>query len=494
MGNDNLGGKKSGVIKNTLIAILAVGLLATSGYALYEHQTRTKLTGEEKKILNGYELRKNEWLYGNEDEYLQDDAVAGVINGPASTRNDPYTFYTKSRADQGLSTDGKGFGFTTHSYDGGLYIVDVHLDSSAEKSGIRKGDVLYSITSPVSYNFKDHTNAEVSTYLHNLSSSTEYEFTGVHSNQQPFTVKRTKSDYSQRLITVLDTPKASNGYTRAVKVNTRLGAPTTALKAVLNQEKNKIQHLVLDFRGNGGGYLDQAADRASLFVKKGTLLYQRKDKDGKIVGSAVQKSNPVYNFSQYSIIQDGNTASASETFILARRAGTNAKVYGFKSYGKGIAQGFRQYSDGSVIRYTSAYVYGPERKNETRYDEGKDSDDIRCIHKKGIVPDVTFSVDYDFLDSIWELSSTMGISETAQSFFLTALRRMDSSVPESYSKNYHFDDAVESYFNLVKTKYSLTEAFGDNGARDKTLNQKWGKDCYDLYLHYYELLTRRSYD
>ena len=59
---------------------------------------------------------------------------------------------------------------------------------------------------------------------------------------------------------------------------------------------------------------------------------------------------------------------------------------------------------------------------------------------------------------------------------------------------HHFDDAIESYFNLVKEKYGLSDAFNEKGAMDRTLNQKWDKDCFDLYLEHYDRLTRRCYD
>ena len=184
---------KTGTWKNIWIAVLAVACLGTSCFAVYEHFSRTKLSSDEQKLIAGYHLLQNEWLYGNEESYLKDDAIAGLLNGPASTRNDPYTFYTKNRDEQGLSTDGKGFGFTSHSYDGGLYILGTEMDSPSEKAGLTKGDVLYSITSPVTYSFKEHTPTEIDSYLKGLDSSTEYTFSGVHSNQKEFTLKRTKS-------------------------------------------------------------------------------------------------------------------------------------------------------------------------------------------------------------------------------------------------------------------------------------------------------------
>lgn len=486
--------KKRNIKRKVTLSLLSVSLLGRAGGIVYLTRTRTKLDDEQKKILSEYELLKNEWLFGNEASALGDEALEGLLNGPASKRDDPYTFYTKNREDQGLSTDGKGFGFTSHSYDGGIYISEISLDSAAEKAGLVKGDVLYSVTSPSFYDFKQHTPDEISSYLKTFSSDQIVTFSGVHPNGTAFEVSRKKGNYSTRLVEVLDTPSSRNSQTLTVKVSTRLGSPTSALTAVLDTYGKGAKNLVLDFRGNGGGYLDQAASRASLFVKKGTLLYQRKNKDGTIIGEQYQKKDPAYHFDTYSIIQDSNTASASESFILARRAGTNAKIYGFKSYGKGIAQNFMTFSDGSVVRYTAAYVYGPERENETRYGEGKDEDSIRCIHKKGILPDVEFTLDYNFLSINWDLSSTTGISENGQKLFLSALNLINPSTPKSYSKTYHFDDAIQSYFDFVKDHYGLSEAFNDKGARDIALNQKWRKDTYDLYLDYYDKLTRRPYD
>lgn len=486
--------KGSSLVKNTILGITGLGCLIASAFCIYQHYTRVKLDKDEQKIVEEYRLLKNDWLYGNETEYLSDLALQGILLGPSEERNDPYTFYTSNREEQGLSRDGKGFGFSSHSYDGGLYVSEVHVDSSAEEAGLAVGDVLYSISSPFSYQFNERSYSEVSTYLKTLSSEETYTFSGVHANGKAFEVQRKKGTYSTRLVDLLAAPSSSNGNTLILKINTRLGSPTSALKAFLEEYKKDTKHLVLDFRGNGGGYLDQAAERASLFVKKGTLIYERKDKNGKTIASVSQEKSPSYSFENYSIIRDGNTASASESFILARRAGTNAKVYGLKSYGKGIAQNIRQFSDGSVVRYTSAYVYGPERANETRYDEGKDDDGIRCIHKKGILPDVAYPLDYSFLASDWDISKTKGISDYGQDMFLRALNLLYPDVPDNYSKTYHFDDAIESYFSLVKDKYSLTDAFDDDGTRNRKLNQKWVKDCYDLYLDYSQKLTRRVYD
>ena len=175
------------------------------------------------------------------------------------------------------------------------------------------------------------------------------------------------------------------------------------------------------------------------------------------------------------------------------RAGTNCAVYGFKSYGKGIAQSFKYFSDKSVIRYTYAYVYGQERENETMYDEGKDNDNVLCIHKKGIVPDKTYTPDYTPMALIADYTTSIAISEYGQQFFLNALNMIYPSVyPASYSADYHFTDAIRQYSISTAKKYSddsYLNAFSSSGAMDKKLNDRFVKECYDYYLKGYDDLT-----
>lgn len=491
-------GDKKKYTKSALIIALSllfgVGLGTGAGYLIFSNTMG--LTLEEKKLLEGYRLLKEEWLFGNEETEFASLAMKGMVSSISDNQGDPYTFYTDNKKEQGLSVDLWGFGFSSHSYDGGLYITEVHLPYGENKPlGWEVGDILLSVKRGEEnvYDFALHSVSEIREYLNEeVPLDTRYLFT-VKRADSVFTISTEKKNYSDRLVQVLSRPKEENGNTLTVKVNTFLGDPVSALIGTLEEYKEKTERLVLDLRGNGGGYVSQAENMAKLFVRKGTMIDTMMNKDGKKISSCYQDANPVYSFKKYGIILDSNSASASESFTLAMRAGTDCTVYGFLSYGKGIAQSFKYFSDNSVIRYTYAYVYGPERENETMYDEGKDLDSVLCIHKKGILPDVPYEKDYTFLSTIADYTGTIGISEYGQNFFLRALSYLYPSVyPETYSASYHFVDAVKDYATKTAERYEDTAfltAFNSNGAMNKKLNDRFVKECFDAYLKGYDTLT-----
>lgn len=479
--------KKVAIVSSVITGVLALATGIVTGYYIYYGQVGS----EGRKLIESYELLKDNWLYGNEEEYLLDNATTGLVKGVAST--DLYTFYTKTQAEQGLSTDGNGLGFSSHFYDGGIYITEVHDGPSTGK--LKIGDVIYGVTIGDNdyYDFTTHKYSDVSAYLASVNDTTTvYQFKVVRDGVEITpSISMTRGKYSQSLIDVTVSPSSSNDFTLGIKINTFLGNPTSALDQTISyyQKQTTVNKLILDLRGNGGGLVDQASSMAKLFVKKGTFIYSLVDKNGKTVESKTQNYDPTYSIPNYSLIIDENTASASEIFTLAMRAGTNAKVYGLKSYGKGIAQQFKTFSDGSTIRYTYAYVYGPERDNETMYDEGSDADKTMCIHGKGIIPDYTFTTDYVSLQNVYDYTQSLAVSENGMNYLLNTYNDIYSDT-KTYNASYHFTDLVSDFADKINTKYSLSiAAFDDTGIVSKKLNDKIVKESYDKYLKYYSVLT-----
>lgn len=484
------------------LSIGAICLASGFGINALLNIGKHRLSYDEQKLIEGYRLLKDEWLFGNEYDYLNSNAMKGMISSVSDEKGDPYTFYTDSDSEQGLSTDGSGFGFSSHYYNGGLYVTEIHPESPAEKATfdgtqlhLRIGDVVYGVQvdNDSYFDFTKHTQKECQDYLDVNKGNVTYHFQVVR-GEEKYTLSLKKGVFQERLIRVVQSPSVENNNTLMIKINTFLGDPYSALVGTLNAYKNSVvNHLVLDLRQNGGGYVNQAEMIAKLFVKKGTLIDRMIGKDNKVISECYQTKEPVYQFDHYSILIDSQTASAAESFTLAMRAGTNAKIYGLTSYGKGIAQAFKTFEDGSVIRYTYSYVYGPERSNETMYNENQDSDDILCIHKKGIVPDVMFSKNYTYLNSVLDYTNTMGITETGQQLFLQALNDIHPNVyPQSYSASYHFTDAIQDYGNNSAILYkdeTYKEAFDEKGYFSPHLNHLFIKECYDTYLKYEAILT-----
>ena len=468
-----------------LISCVTLFLGVGTGFFIYATCSPYALNDEEKQIVDAYRLLKDDWLFGEESQYLHQNALDGMLTSVAQEEDDPYTFYTGNMEDQGLSTDNSGFGFNTHTYDGYFYITAVHPNSSASKAGLRKGDILTRVTvKDESRNFSDYSYDENLSFLSSFPTDTSFVFE-VQRGEQTLSVSLKKAEYTDRLLDLVQAPTDENNHTMMVKIDTFLGNPTAALQGTLDLYQGKIDHLIFDLRGNGGGYLNQSESMAKLFVPKGSFIDMLVDKNGKVYSSCYQKEEPRYSIERFTILVDSKTASASESFTLAMRANTNCEVVGFTSYGKGIAQQFKQFSDGSVIRFTYAYVYGPERG----YQESKDA---ICIHKKGITPDQEYERDFNFLYKVANYTTSLGISTAGQQFFLDAMQYIyPEQYPLTYSATYHFTDAIKQYGEDSYLKYgreAYQHPFNEDGTVSKKLNDLFVKECFDQYLIYEQKL------
>ena len=129
--------------------------------------------------------------------------------------------------------------------------------------------------------------------------------------------------------------------------------------------------VVIDLRDNTGGYLNAAYDVSELFLKKGKVVYQLKNRENKIT-KYTAKIGEYRGFNKITVIINSSTASASEILALALKESAGAKIVGVKSYGKGTVQETSKLKSGSMVKYTTAYWLSPNGNS---------------INKIGITPD-----------------------------------------------------------------------------------------------------------
>ena len=143
------------------------------------------------------------------------------------------------------------------------------------------------------------------------------------------------------------------------------------IKTKLDSFSKNVNSLVIDLRDNTGGYLTAAHDISELFLEKGSVIYQIKDKDGNI--TKYKASNGVYkHFNKITVLINENSASASEILTLALKENLGASVVGTKSFGKGTVQETKMLNSGAMVKYTTSYWLSPKGNS---------------INKIGIVPD-----------------------------------------------------------------------------------------------------------
>ena len=130
------------------------------------------------------------------------------------------------------------------------------------------------------------------------------------------------------------------------------------LEAFDKLKKHGMEQLIVDLRGNGGGYLNTAVDIADEFLSEGKEIVYTQGKARPRKGyKATDKGD--FEEGKLIILIDDGSASASEILAGAVQDNDRGTVVGRRSFGKGLVQEQSEFSDGSAIRLTIARYYTP---------------------------------------------------------------------------------------------------------------------------------------
>lgn len=158
-----------------------------------------------------------------------------------------------------------------------------------------------------------------------------------------------------------------------IKIN-RFAIPTLDefLEKLAVLKEQGAKSIILDLRGNGGGYLDKAIDLADQFLEKGQLIvYTNGLKSPKTESHATGKGQ--CRDGKVIVLIDEGSASASEIVSGAIQDWDRGIIVGRRSFGKGLVQKPMFLPDGSMMRLTVARYYTPTgRLIQKSYNNGKE--------------------------------------------------------------------------------------------------------------------------
>ncbi len=182
----------------------------------------------------------------------------------------------------------------------------------------------------------------------------------------------------------------------------------TTYKEIMNASTDLLasgmRKMILDLRGNSGGFFDQALMLSNLFLSKGDkIVYMeglhRKREDYHADGRGILSDICL------DVLIDDGTASSSEIFAGAIQDNGRGRIIGRRSFGKGLVQEPVYFTDGSGIRLTVARFYTPSGRciqkpysDDYNYEVFKRSDELLIadsmkIESGGIIPDIFVPVD-----------------------------------------------------------------------------------------------------
>jgi carboxyl-terminal processing protease len=141
-----------------------------------------------------------------------------------------------------------------------------------------------------------------------------------------------------------------------------------ALRALKQQG---LERLVLDLRGNGGGYMEMAVRMSDEFLGEGNVIVSQRGRRAETNETFRARSGGLFEQKPVIVLVDGNSASASEIVAGALQDHDRALIVGRRTFGKGLVQKQFPLTDGSVLQMTVARYYTPTgRLIQTPYDDG----------------------------------------------------------------------------------------------------------------------------
>lgn len=376
-----------GLIINFCVGVVSFLIGGFGGGALIYQQYKKYDDPNIRKIVAAYELMLNDWFFGENSEAMADLLAQEAIDAILASGNDPYTFYTASMAEQNLTLNANGIGIASVYYGGHRYITDVYDDSSAD--GILNiGDIIQEIYVNEQWiNLRDVSEEEGTNYMRGPENEIALKIMTKDNELIDITLEKTK--YQVTAVSLIDDYLDSNdNLCVTIKVRSFLSESlrktvTKILSDMETKYDKKVNKLTIDLRNNGGGYVNSAVDLCSMFVPQNSIVVRQRYRDGT---EYLYKTSKTPNFdyiNNFVIIQNSRSASASESFATAIKdlLPQKAHIVGATSYGKGIIQSFKSFSDGSVIRYTIAQAFSPNEYS---------------IHGIGLEPDENYALEYDY--------------------------------------------------------------------------------------------------
>lgn len=313
--------------------------------------------------------KMDEILHIIEDKYVDPVTRDSLQNGTIRDilkKLDPHSMYLPPEnalsMDEDLEGSFTGIGISYYLLNDSLLITSVNPDGPSGHSGLAPGDRVLAVNGRKVSGAKIHPRQI--TRLMRGTSGSAVDLQVIHPGKSaPVAIRISRGKVTVSSVDAAYLAQPGTGY---IKIS-RFGAKTNAdfVAAADRLKRAGMKNLVLDLRGNGGGYLSAATALADEFLDDKKLI---------VYTEGVHEPRTDYfatsagNFEQGGLVVliDENSASASEIVAGAIQDLDRGLVIGRRSFGKGLVQEQFPFGDGSALNLTIARYYTPSGRSIQR--------------------------------------------------------------------------------------------------------------------------------
>lgn len=335
-----------------------------------------RFAGNRLSIINSGSNKLNDLLHIVDDQYVDTVNVNDLVEKAMPTilsELDPHSVYISQKDVQQANDDLKGsfFGvgieFTLRKDT--IHVQNVITNGPSERAGLLAGDKIVEIDGEP-FVGKEVTTEEA---MHRLKGDKDTKVIigvvrGKEKQIRRYTVIR--GEIPMKSVTATYMLDAQTGYIKIKNFGDKTYPELLIALARLGQEE--FSNLVIDLRGNTGGYLGSAVQMANEFLSRGKLIVYT---EGRRSQRQEYRSDGRGSYQRLPLVVliDEGSASASEIFAGAIQDNDRGTIIGRRSFGKGLVQQPISLHDGSMIRLTIARYYSPSgRCIQKPYTSGAD--------------------------------------------------------------------------------------------------------------------------
>jgi len=338
------------------------------------------------KVIKGVDKIKEILMYVDRDyvdkvdtEELVDYSIEKMLE-----KLDPHTVYIPTKdiamARSQLEGDFDGIGIEFNIFKDTVYVVSPLNGGPSEMVGLLAGDKIVTVDGVSMTGDKVDNGFVFSKLRGKRGSQVKLGIMRKGSKDTKyFTITRDKiPQYSIDASYMMD---AQTGY---IKVNRFAANTYEEFKSALTDLKNQgMQRLMLDLRGNPGGYMDRATNMADELLGGDKLIVYTNGKDTKYDSQSKAYKNGLFEKGAVIVLVDEGSASASEIVSGALQDNDRALIVGRRTFGKGLVQMPINLSDGSELRLTISRYYTPSgRSIQKPYSANRENEYDQDLEKR----------------------------------------------------------------------------------------------------------------